>query len=263
MNKWDKLLEEFVGKDKCESLDIIHNVEKDNWMYKYKEKIDGKYTIQSIILPTLQEAEKFHFTFGGKNPSSVSAPEAFLRLGQWRSGDMSEMGHKITEIVIEGMRQTRHKTLPIYLPEDTGYDRLINKKKTKTQSQAKLILTDKEICNISRVFKSQEEFDNFVDFLQNEEALSTLVFYVNTMCLENEETKKVGKWMRCRAKDGTNRMILELQQIDGEKYQDIMYSSVLAYADGMASGECRKIPKKVRSKPETVCYFAAKEGKFD
>ena len=120
MNKWDKKLEEFIGKDKCESIDIIHNIESDTWTYKYRERIDGKSKIQTIELPSLKEAEKFHFHFGGKNPSTVSAPERFLKLGKWRAGDLVELGHKITEISVEGMRQTRHKMLPIYLPENTG-----------------------------------------------------------------------------------------------------------------------------------------------
>ncbi len=112
------------------------------------------------------------------------------------------------------------------------------------------------------MFTRAEEFDHFVNFLLTNESLKGLTWHVRNIFLENTETHDVGFWKRCKAKDGTSRMILELKEINGIKYHDIMYTELLAYADGMADAECCQVPKgKKIQKQDTVCYFAAKEGK--
>lgn len=264
MNKWDKLLEEFIGKDRVESLSIKQDLNTNKWLYKYRERIDGKLKTSVLEFNDRHNAEKFHFHFGGKNPSSCSAPLDYNKLGLWRSEDLRELGHRITEISLIGQYTVRDTVIEIALPPESGHDFLISKKKNKKGDIAKFVLNDIEKCHITRVFAGCEEFDNFIDFLQTNESLKKLVWHVRWMTLENEETNEVGNWRRCRAQDGTSRMILELKTVNGVNYQNIMYRTLLGYADGMADAECCKVGvgKKIQ-KESTVCYFAAKSGKFD
>ena len=175
-----------------------------------------------------------------------------------------EKGHRVAEIRVVGIRNVRNSSIPITLPDGTGYEHLVGKKKKVQNNQVNLVLRDNELCNMTRVFTRHCELDTFIEFLQTNESLKNLTFHVDLLTLENEETKEVGRWERCRAKDGTNRMVLELKKINGKKYTEFMYSQILAYSDGMADAECRKIPKpKAKPKDDTVCYFAAKDGAFD
>lgn len=262
MNKWDKVLEEFIGKNKVISLKITENKKK-AWDYFYKEKIDGKWQNKKIELPTREEAEKFHMKFGGKNPSTVAAPYKFIKLSDWNSDDIEKLGHKVSQITLHGFRQTRNKKVPIYLPDNCGHDYLIGKQRKQTnKNKLNLSLKDREECDVTRCFKTKEEFDNFIEFLKSEPCLKELTWHIIKIHLENEDTKDVGHWSRCRAKDGTDRMILELKKINKKPYTEMLYMDILTYADGMADAECQKIPKKSKLHEQTVCYFAAKSGKI-
>ena len=262
MNKWDKKLEEFIGREKVQSLTVYKN-DDGSWSYKYREKVDGKFEYFLINLPDRNTAEKYHLQFGGKNPSTVSCPDEYTKLGEWRADDIYNLGHKITEVTLLGMRTTRNTNIPITLPVESGYEYLIHKKK-KTIKNPQLSLRDNERMGFTRVFKTNQEFDTLVDFLQKNELLKKLTFHIDRLVTENIDTNDVGKWRRCRAKDGTSRMILELKLLNDESYQNLMYANILSYADGMADAECKKIPKgKSKIKEERVCYYAAKEGKFD
>jgi len=262
MNKWDKLLEEFIGKDKVESNSIFQN-DDDNWIYKFKEK--GIRGWQEITLPDRETAENFHFMFGGKNASTVSAPEKLNTINDWGADYIEYLGHRITEISVQGLRCLRSQTIPIDIPEGCGHQKIIGKKKKEPKKDIiNLRQNDVEKCDFTRVFKGKDELNQFVYFLKNDPLLKNLKFYVRKMTTENEETYDVGLWKRCSAKDGTARMIVELKKINGLDYTKLMYRELLAFADGMADAECKKIPQKPTiPKPTTICYFAAKNGKFD
>ena len=116
---WDAVLQEFIGKDKVESVDIFIN-KKGKWIYKYRERENGKLKYHIIECPDRHTADQFHFTFGGKNPTSVSAPPEFNRLGAWRSEDVFNTGHRITELKVTGMREIRNSTRPIEMPDNSG-----------------------------------------------------------------------------------------------------------------------------------------------
>jgi len=258
-NKWDEILEDFRGRGKIRALKL-EKLENGKWRLHYRE---GKKRTEWIDWNNRQELDEALIEFGGRNPSTIAAPDKFLKLdGTWDSGDLEELGHVAQKIRLHGQRTLRKDRFPIVLPDGCGRPEIVHSKKEEAIKFNKR-LDDRERAELTVCFDTKEEFDKFVKEITDHKHLVEMDWYVRALNTLSEEDKKFCSWRRKKAGDGTKRMVLELNRLDGKHYNECIFWDLVSAADGMAEAECKKIPKPKKPSEELICYFAAKGGKFD
>jgi len=251
---WEKVREDFIGSGKIQALRIDETPTGFKLIYREGKK-------QTFIeSKTKKELRELLVEFGGKNPETVSAPDQFLKMSGWSNNDLEEMGHTITKIQLTGSHTARDMLIPIEFPAECGFDGILDCKKTSEFKGLKRNIKLKDIgtMDITVVFKQPSQFNDLIDFIKKHETLKKFTWNVKGLVTFSHDTGKYCKWRRSIAGDGTKRMILELQHIDGVHYNNCMFYDLVEAADGMIGGECRKIPDK-RNKPKErmICEIFA------
>lgn len=259
MKEYEKIYQNFIGKDKIQPLKITNN-EDGSFSLHYKE---GKKN-DSIECADRSTLEKILIEFGGKNPETCRAPDYLLKFNSaWTYEDILLMGHKISKISLRGRRETRNDFFPIILPDNCGSPTLSKKKPTKeAPSEIRIGLKDKEEASITWQFNNQDEFDVFQAFFSSHESLKKLHWDVVNLVTENKKTKVSYFWKRVKAGDGTKRMVLELIGLNGEHYTDCVRQDLFNAADDMFYAPCQRV--KVKNKAVStreLCMLAVEDGK--
>lgn len=253
----DEIREEFVGKGRVQVLGI-ERIDGGGFKLIYKT---GKGKTEDIESESRRELDQILIEFGGKNPETVSAPDEFLTLGEWDSKTILRAGHMIQKIRISGSNTARNKTFQVEIPKTCGKRPMLNaEREDKRESvKAAVRLHDSEKADFTIAFEDPSQFDELKDFIKQEQMLSNLKWSVHEMVTLSTETKKYCKWARATAGDGSKRMVLELKSLDGTHYNNCMYYDLLAAADDMIGGECKKIPNPAaKPKERLVCELYAR-----
>jgi len=255
---------EFVGKDKVQSLSLVKEDENGTWAWSYKEN-GNPHTISS---DNRDELEKMHMEFGGKNPETCRGPDSFLGFdfksdSVWSSDSLLELDQRITKITLYGRRVLRDDGFTIQVPEGCGSQDTIKSKK-KTKDEINVLQKDIETIQITRSFSSVEEFDNLIEFIRSHKKLSQMTWYTQKIGTESQSTHGHCVWKRKVAGDGTKRMVLLLNSLNGKRYTDCMRKDLFDAADRMFFAPCKRITakKKVQHSQE-ICFFAAEDGLVD
>lgn len=252
---WDKVREDFIGKGKIQAL-RVEKQKNGKWTLLYR---DGKKH-EEIETEDKRELDKLLVEFGGKNPETVSAPDKFLKIPGWGSEDLIDVGHRIQKIRLSGSRTVRNKTFPLDIPENCGQSEMLNAKKDASGLKISLRQRDAEDVAFTACFKRQEEFDNLIHFLTTSPQLQGLTWHVNLIETYSIDTEAYCTWRRAQAGDGTRRMVLELERLDGVHYNSCIHYDLVAAADGLAAGECKKIPdKRTEPKDRLICELFASQ----
>lgn len=231
------------------------------WQLKYKEK--GKSSVQVITSKDRDELDQLRHELGGRNLETCSADDKFLWIDNtWSGDDLLRVGHRITKIYIRGRRTIRDTIIPIDFPEDTGQRHTLESIKTK-KDIASLRLSDQESCEFTRLFSDYKEFNNLVNFIFGHEYLKCLKWSVHELCTENIKIKKQCRWKKTKAGDGTARMILELCELDGVRYEKCLRQDLFEAADDMFSVPCKRLTLKKKIVEKNVCQWAAERGDVD
>lgn len=257
---YDSLYQKFVGLDKVQPLNVLPG-ENDSWVLRYKE---GK-VIREITCKNREDLEKILIEFGGKNPETCKTFSQFLDFdGSWTSETLNELGHRITKIAVLGYRILRQQTIPIQLPEKSGYSGTVQSMK-RGPDVINYKLKDREDATITRSFNNSNEFETFMEFiLKDEPMLKDLRWTVRTLGTESRETQNQCVWSRVNAGDGTNRMVLELHALDGAWYEDCVRQELFNAAGDMFDAPCKRIKlKKKKEHFRNICLFAAEDGDVD
>ena len=235
---------------------------KDGWQLKYKE--NNQPGIQKIWSVSREEIEEFSHTFGGRNLETFAADSKFLELDfTWDANDLLRLGHRPTKIKLEGSVTTKNKRVKIDFPPDTGESAILESKKEERDC-AILRMKDVEGMKFTRSFSDYTEMNNLIAFIKEEEQIIGLKWYVQMLCTQSTTTKKQCLWVREKAGDGTRRMTLQLDYLDGVKYDKCLRQDLLNAAGGMAITPCQSA-KGEKKKPREVkiCLWAAEDGKLD
>lgn len=255
----DDIFAQFVGKDKIQPVSVIKT--EDGFRLLYKEGRKWEH----VDCEDRQVLDEILISFGGKNPETCRTESRFLDLAkEWGSDDLNDLGHRITKVRLIGDRIVRSKVIPVYFPEGTGASGTIQSKRSHEKDMASLLMRDTEHVEITRSFDSPKEFDALATFLLSDPALKDLHWRVDLIGTESREVSKQCIWKRCRAGDGTKRMVLELQEIDGVGYEQCVRQDLFDAAGDMFDAPCKAI--KVKPKHEQtkkICLFAAEDGTVD
>jgi hypothetical protein len=202
--------------------------------------------------------------FGGKNPETCRAPDLFLDLDtKWTSSDILNRGHKITKIKLVGKLVTNQKKIPIDIGDDCGSFVLIRSKKN---SHRQIILNQRyvEEASITRSFNNIDEFENLLKFIRTNPLLNELKWYVKQINSESTQTKDQCVWKRKSAGDGTKRMVLLLQKLNGINFTECMRKDLYDAADEMFYAPCERLTgKKATAPTQDICFLAAEDGTVD
>lgn len=250
---WAKVREEFIGKGKIQALKID---QKPNGNYVLLYRDNGKQ--EEIEAKDKRELDKLLIEFGGRNPETVLAPDKFLSLPGWTSEDLIEAGHKIQKIMLRGQRSVRNNYFPIEIPGSCGHPAILNSRRDPKNLIINFRQSDTELVDFTACFKEQGEFDNLLEFLTHESNLKHLSWHVHEINTYSVDTGSFCTWRKVSAGDGTKRMVLELQKLDGVHYQECIHYDLVAAADGLVGGECKKIPDKRKPpKDRLICEIYA------
>lgn len=258
MTDLQKIFEEFVGRGKVQSLSL----ERKNGVYVYKYK-EGRKT-EKIESEDFEGLQRLHLEFGGRNPETCRAQDYFLNFkNDWTSDNFLELGHRPQKIKIKGERDIRNKTFNFDLPKGSGY-RPINTQAKKGQDHIGHRLIDREVSNITRIFKKPEELDKFKLFILNNSTLNELTWKVEAMGTETKATGDQCIWIRKKAGDGTQRMVLQLEAVNSIHYNLLMRKQLHDAADDMFCAPCQQLKIKQQGpKTKDICAFAAEDGTID
>ncbi|MCU0589885.1 MAG: hypothetical protein MUC33_01205 [Desulfobacterales bacterium] len=253
-----KLIDEFRGKGKV-TIKAMKKEENGRWSVAFME---GNNT-EIVHFNTHSDAQEFCFAFGGKNHLTVSAPSEMLLLSGWSQKILSDLGHRIISITIErtyAATNTEKKIEHIF-PTGCGSMALpgsIKKNPGQQKCGIKLIERFGQRSLIERrkiEFADNDSLDLFID--QCKKMLPEYEIQIRGAITQNVEYKALLGWKRKKVGDGSKRMQLRLDLINGESFQNFMYQDILKYADGMASSECQRIYIKRRSEVvEDRCGFS-------
>jgi hypothetical protein len=262
--KYQKIYEDFVGKGKVQCLDIAEDEGK--FILHYKEGNSGK--TQTVACEDYDTLNQICLEFGGRNPDTCRADGKFLRIGDkehpWEPEDISALGHRVNKIEIEGLWQKKTgDDWPIRFPQNSG-SRSIEGSKKEEIDEFTLIRSERKDCHFTRTFKSMQEFKNLIKFLTTSKSLEDLLWYVKMLCTENTTTQDQCVWKRVKAGDGTQRMVLELVELNGKSYTECMRRDLYNAADEMFFSPCQLITmKKKQETGKTVCLLAVEDGKVN
>jgi hypothetical protein len=256
---YEDIYQKFVGNDKIQPL-RVQKGENGSFILIYKEgrrnqqiKCEDRNTLDMILIE-----------FGGKNPETCKTEGRFLNIdGKWGAEDINQLGHTITKVRISGDRTLRNSRVPIYLPESTGFFGPIHSK-TINQSEIMLLLTDKESISLTRSFNDPTEFDELINFIFDHKSLRELKWRLEILCTESREVGKQCLWKRVQAGDGTKRMVLQLQQLNGVDFQGCVRQDLFDAAGDMFDAPCKRVKvKKMKNQEKDICLFAAEDGSVD
>lgn len=253
----EKIYNDFVGRGKVQSISLVKS--DNHWIYTYKE---GRKH-ESIKDKNFDQLQKLHLAFGGRNPETCRAKDLFLKLdGQWGSDDLLELGHRPQKVTLNGTNEIRNKIFPISIPNDCGFKPIC--KKNSKSDFIKISLIDKETSKITRIFKEPEQLDAFADFILNDPSLQQLSWNIHVLGTETKATGDQCVWVRELAGDGTKRMVLKLQKVNGIIYTKLMRKQLHDAADDMFCSPCSQLSvKKIDPKTINICAFAAEDGTID
>jgi hypothetical protein len=259
-----RIHDDFVGKEKVQSISLVKEDDNGTWAWNFKE--DGKPN--TISSDNRDELEKMHMEFGGKNPETCRGPDDFLSVdfgnkNFWDSKTLTNLRHRITKITLFGRRVLRDESFPLTVPEECGSPDTI-KSKRASKDEVNLYQKDIETIQITRSFSNPEEFDNLLEFIRTNKKLSKMNWYTQKIGTESQETHGHCVWQRTEAGDGTKRMVLLLNQLNGKKFTECMRKDLFDAADDMFFAPCdRIIAKKKVEKHQNICFFAAEDGLVD
>lgn len=254
---WNDVLDEFRGRGKIAAIKISEP-KKGVYRLHYEENGQTSY----VDWHNRDELADALVEFGGKNADTVAAPDKFLKIGDWNSEDLNELGHRITKIKIVGEYQVRNSSIPIDLPKKCGQAKIIDAKKQTDDLTITKHLKDREHGSITISFRDSQQFDNLVKELQSNQHFRNWNWSVETMGTESRTTCQQCLWVRESAGDGTRRMTLQLKELDGKDYTECLPSDLRRAADDMFDTDCRKIPgQKKPPTPRKICFWAAQEGR--
>ena len=256
---YDELYQQFIGKGKVQAISI--NKKNGGWALKFKE---GK-KFDEIESDDRESLEKLLIEFGGKNPETCTAPDKFLTIdGTWDAETINMLGHRISKAKFSGQRLLRNDAHPITIPDDCGYQTIMDSKKKTGNGVVNLRLVDREMIDFTMAFKKPDEFDNLCKFLFNNEQLKRLKWHIMLLGTESRETKDQCVWKRLKAGDGTKRMVLELIGLNGNHYTECIRQDLFNAAGDMFYNPCQRITvKKKKEQTMEICMFAAEDGKID
>ena len=209
-----------------------------------------------------------HMEFGGKNPETCRGPDDFLVIDFgsdkfWNSEALLQLGQRITKITLFGRRVLRDEPFTLSIPEGCGSQDTIKAKKS-VKDEVNIYQKDIETIQITRSFSSSDEFDNLLDFIRTNQKLNKMTWYTQKIGTESKATHAHCVWKRKVAGDGTKRMVLLLNSLNGKNYTECMRKELFDAADDMFFAPCERITakKKVQHHQE-ICFFAAEDGLVD
>jgi hypothetical protein len=254
-----KLIEEFRGKDKV-TIKAMRKEENGKWRVSY---IEDKGKTDIIDFNSHHEAQEFCFAFGGKNHLTVSAPIELLDLSSWSESKLADMGHRLVSLTIATSysSQNTDKKFKHEAPHGCGSRYLPGSNQTMPSKEKSGITFVERYTQRNAIAEKKVEFaegdsldslckwlfKNFPEYNLQVRKAVTLNSEFNALCV----------WVRKKVGDGSKRMQLRLDKLNGESFQNFMYSEILKVADGMASSECERIYMKRRTEVvEDRCGFS-------
>lgn len=259
MTSYDEIYENFVGKNKVQPLYISEGADGVFTLF-YKE---GKRNDQ-ITCENRDILDRILIEFGGKNPETCKTEERFLKFdGTWCSDDLNDLGHVVTKICISGVRTTRNKKITLYPPDGCGEQGTLESVK-KGKDIIFLHMQDMEKAEFTRSFNDRDDFDNLIKWVFSEQSLMSLKWTVKKLCTRSKEVEKHCVWKRTLAGDGTKRMVLELTELDGIKYQDCIRQDLFDAAGDMFDAPCKVVNVKPKNEPtKKLCWENVLDKKID
>lgn len=251
------LIDEFRGKDKV-TIKSMRKEENGKWRVTYMEEA-GRTDV--VDFDGHHDAHLFCFAFGGKNHLTVSAPVDLLDLSNWVEKNIREMGHKVLSISLSQSysAQNTDKKIEHKVPSGCGSGFLPGKNKRDGSGSGISIFerfVQTSILQRKKVeFSEDDSIDKLREFLVSK--FPEYSMQVSGAVTLNQDYNALCVWVRKKVGDGSKRMQLRLEKINGESFQEFMYSDILKYADGMASTECERVYiKKRREVIEDRCGFS-------
>lgn len=253
------LIEEFRGKDKV-TIKSMRKEENGKWRVSY---IEDKGKTDIIDFDSHNEAQEFCFAFGGKNHLTVSAPVELLGLSSWSESKLLDLGHRLVSLTIATSYSSENYDKPIIYtaPVGCGSGHLpgSNRRIPKTD---KLGICFKETIKLQNSISKKR-----IEFAENDSLDDLCAWLFKTFpkynlqvmgaVTVNTEINVLCVWIRKKVGDGSKRMQLRLDKLNGESFQDVMYSEILRAADGMAASECERVYLKRRTEVvEDRCGFS-------
>jgi hypothetical protein len=254
--KWQDIVDEFRGRGTIKALRVE---KRDDGKFRLHYKDNGKPL--HVDWDTRQELDQALFEFGGKNDFTVRALDEFLKLNGWDSETLSRLGHECTKICLHGLKRIRSQRIPISVPEDCGYPDIIDKHTKQKQDIIYIKQADEEVVDLTRTFKDVESLDRFIHFIMQNEFFQGFDWSVRVLNTYSKDDDRHCVWKRTKAGDGTSRMVLELQKLDGKHYSECLPYDIVSAGDGLIGGECRKIAViKKAQQEQLLCELHAIEN---
>lgn len=253
------LIEEFRGKDKV-TIKSMRKEENGKWRVSY---IEDKGKTDILDFDSHQEAQEFCFAFGGKNHLTVSAPVELLDLSSWSESKLTDMGHRLISLTIGNSysSQNTDRVMKHEAPHGCGSRSLPGSTVTMPTNEKPGVLFTERFIQRSSIAEKKIEFsendslDNLCAWLFKN--FPDYNFQVRKAVTLNSEFNALCVWVRKKVGDGSKRMQLRLDRLNGESFQDFMYAEILRSADGMASTECERVYMKRRTEVvEDRCGFS-------
>lgn len=263
--KTQEIEEMFIGfdKGKIQALAIEEDKENPNqWRLKYR---DGSKKVEFVDCESREFLEQLLIEFGGKNPETCKAHYKFLKMdGSWNGEDLLNLGHRITKVKVSARRSVASTPFKVQPPANTGHPAVIDSRKTDNSDFFKVQRHTINKCDYTRAFSDPSEFNDFLHFIKNDADMNTIVHNVDFICTESLSTNKQCKWVRTIAGDGTKRMVIELQYLDGISFRKCLRSDLFAAAGDMFDTPCKRVSiEKVKTPERNICLFAAEDGRVD
>ena len=259
---YDEIHDKFVsmGKGKVQAIRVIADNSGKAFILKYKA--EGKY--EEITCKTREDIDKILIQYGGNNTETCSAADKFLTVdGAWNSDDLNELGHRITKIQLQGMIRVKENEYPIRIPDECGFFNVIGARPKNPQREVTHRQDYREHCTFTLSFRNRWEADALFEFILSHMTLQKLTWFVRVLGTESRDTGESCVWKRGKSGDGTQRMILQLQTLDGKHFHKCVRGDLFNAAGDMADVICKQIKVRKIQRDRTVCMFAAEDGKVD
>lgn len=204
------------------------------------------------------------------NDFTCRMPDQYIELKNVTSIDFKAKGHVITQVALRGTHYVQNEMFDIMLPLECGSRTRSDSRKFDSKHPDNKFLTyseraAKEITGTINI-DSPEKIDNLREWLRDADPrLFEIYDHITIMLMttRNISTNQKLQWVRRKSPDGTDKMIMELDRVNGKKFTELDRDTIIEAAGELFFSVCNRIPTKGSPGSKFVCADAVNAGIID